>query len=69
MAKKAEQKKLYIAYGSNLNLPQMAVRCPTATVKGSGEIKGYELFISRCGYGRTKRGRQRACAAVGYLSP
>ena len=38
MAKKAEQKKLYIAYGSNLNLPQMAVRCPTATVKGSGEI-------------------------------
>lgn len=45
MAKKAEQKKLYIAYGSNLNLPQMAVRCPTATVKGSGEIKGYELLF------------------------
>ena len=25
---------LYIAYGSNLNLPQMANRCPTAEVVG-----------------------------------
>lgn len=45
MAKKAEQRKLYIAYGSNLNLPQMALRCPAATVKGPGEIKGYELLF------------------------
>ena len=27
--------KLYIAYGSNLNLPQMAGRCPTAKVVGA----------------------------------
>lgn len=36
---------LYIAYGSNLNLPQMAFRCPTAKVAGAGEIKDYELLF------------------------
>ena len=25
--------KLYVAYGSNLNLKQMAYRCPTATLE------------------------------------
>ena len=28
-------KKLYVAYGSNLNLPQMANRCPTAKLVGA----------------------------------
>ena len=32
---------LYIAYGSNLNLPQMALRCPTAEVVGKSEMKDY----------------------------
>lgn len=36
---------LYIAYGSNLNLPQMSFRCPTAKVVGVSEIKGYELLF------------------------
>ena len=35
--------KLYIAYGSNLNLEQMANRCPTAKVIGTSEIKDYKL--------------------------
>ena len=34
-----------MAYGSNLNLPQMGKRCPTATVAGTSEIKGYELLF------------------------
>lgn len=38
-------KMLYIAYGSNLNLPQMAHRCPTAKVVGASEIKDYELLF------------------------
>jgi len=38
-------KMLYIAYGSNLNLPQMAMRCPTAKVVGTSEIKDYELLF------------------------
>ena len=35
--------KKYIAYGSNLNLEQMARRCPTAKVIGIGFIKDYKL--------------------------
>lgn len=37
--------KLYIAYGSNLNLPQMEFRCPTARVVGTSELKDYELLF------------------------
>lgn len=37
--------KYYIAYGSNLNLRQMAYRCPGATVVGTGFIKGYQLLF------------------------
>lgn len=47
---------LYIAYGSNLNLPQMAFRCPTAKVVGASEIKDYGLLF--CG------GRRNAVATV-----
>lgn len=38
-------KRLYIAYGSNLNLQQMAKRCPTARVCGKGELKDYRLLF------------------------
>lgn len=42
MAKKSN-KKLYVAYGSNLHLGQMAYRCPEAKVYGAGVLKNYEL--------------------------
>lgn len=35
--------KKYIAYGSNLNLKQMAHRCPTAKVVGTTMLKDYQL--------------------------
>ncbi|MHB1455246.1 MAG: gamma-glutamylcyclotransferase family protein [Saccharofermentanales bacterium] len=38
-------KKYYIAYGSNLNLEQMANRCPTAKVVGSTVLKNYRLLF------------------------
>lgn len=38
-------KKLYIAYGSNLNLGQMSKRCPTAKVVGSSVIQDYSLVF------------------------
>ena len=46
------KEKIYIAYGSNLNLPQMAQRCPTAKVLGATEMKDYELLFrgSRTGF-------------------
>ena len=36
-------KKAYIAYGSNLNVSQMAHRCPDARVLGKAMLKGYKL--------------------------
>ena len=38
--------KLYMAYGSNLNLYQMAYRCPTAQVAGKAVLKDYELLFA-----------------------
>ena len=37
------KKQLYIAYGSNINLEQMAFRCPHSKVVGTSEIKNFEL--------------------------
>ena len=38
-----QKKQLYIAYGSNINLEQMAYRCPYSKVVGTSEIKNFEL--------------------------
>ena len=37
------EKRLYVAYGSNLNTYQMRYRCPTARLVGTGVVKDYEL--------------------------
>lgn len=37
-------RRLYVAYGSNLNLKQMALRCPTATVYGKGYLDNWKLI-------------------------
>lgn len=42
--------KFYIAYGSNLNLKQMANRCPTAKVLGASTMNGWRLLF-RGGHG------------------
>lgn len=38
--------KLYAAYGSNLNLEQMAYRCPNSIVHSKGVIEDYKLKFS-----------------------
>lgn len=45
--KELASEKLYVAYGSNLHLAQMARRCPDAKVYGSGIIKNYRLAFYR----------------------
>ena len=45
------KKKLYAAYGSNLNLGQMARRCPTARVLGASELKDHELLFRGARWG------------------
>ena len=37
--------RLYIAYGSNLNLEQMKRRCPTAEVMGKTILRGWSLWF------------------------
>ncbi|MBB2481074.1 gamma-glutamylcyclotransferase [Bacillus sp. APMAM] len=39
------KRKLYIAYGSNMDTEQMALRCPYARFSGISEINGYELLF------------------------
>ncbi len=39
------EKRYYIAYGSNLNIRQMRMRCPGARIIGTSEIPGYELLF------------------------
>lgn len=47
--------KIYGAYGSNMNLEQMAHRCPKAKVIGKGILKDYKL---------TFRGRYKGVANI-----
>ncbi|MDE6357551.1 MAG: gamma-glutamylcyclotransferase [Eubacteriales bacterium] len=56
--KNLENKRLYIAYGSNLHLEQMKHRCPTAKVVGKGVIEDYELLF-----------RQDVTSAVATVEP
>jgi gamma-glutamylcyclotransferase (GGCT)/AIG2-like uncharacterized protein YtfP len=41
--KMAEKTKLYVAYGSNMNLEQMSQRCPKAKNIGTGTLDDYKL--------------------------
>lgn len=38
-------KRYYIAYGSNLNVRQMRMRCPSARIIGTANLKDYELLF------------------------
>ena len=44
-------KRLYIAYGSNLNKEQMALRCPNAKPIAVGTLKDYRLVFQGHPYG------------------
>ena len=39
------EKRYYIAYGSNLNVRQMRMRCPSARIIGTSVLEDYELFF------------------------
>ena len=41
---------LYFAYGSNMNIEQMKLRCPGASLKGQGYILNWRYFINGNGY-------------------
>ena len=37
---------LYVAYGSNMNLEQMAYRCPNSKIVCNGELHGWKLVFN-----------------------
>lgn len=39
------EKRYYIAYGSNLNIPQMRMRCPGARIIGTSVLEGWRLLF------------------------
>ena len=39
------KKRYYLAYGSNLNIRQMRMRCPSARIIGTAAIQDYELLF------------------------
>lgn len=46
-----DSRRLYVAYGSNLNRVEMAVRCPQAQAVGVGELRDYRLVFRAGGRG------------------
>ena len=61
------KKRLYIAYGSNLNLPQMAARCPTAKPVGTAELKDFELLFRGARHGGVATVEPKTGSAVPIL--
>lgn len=57
--------KTYIAYGSNMNVDQMAYRCPGADLIGAGTLPGYEIVFR----GRTRGGVANIEKAEGKSVP
>lgn len=57
-------KKLYVAYGSNLNIAQMALRCPTAHIYGTGLVNNWELIYRGSMTGSYATIRRRKGSAV-----
>lgn len=49
------REKIYVAYGSNMNIHRMAKSCPFAKVLGVGELEDYKL---------TFRGKRRGVANI-----
>lgn len=37
------KRKTYLAYGSNMNMDQMAFRCPNAAILGTSTLNGWQL--------------------------
>jgi hypothetical protein len=62
-----EENTIYAAYGSNLNLEQMAYRCPYATVLGPGELPDYELVFRGGTRGAVATVEPKAGASVPVL--
>ena len=62
--------RYYLAYGSNLNMYQMLVRCPGARRRGWGKIPDYKLLYkgSKTGSYLTIEPKEGAYVPVGVFT-
>ena len=56
--------KIYAAYGSNMNIPQMKTRCPAASMVSTGYIHGYRLTFRGSGVANIERTQGRKVPVV-----
>ena len=59
-----EQRKYYLAYGSNLNIRQMRTRCPEARIVGTAVIPDCQLLFKGSGTGAYLTIERKTGAAV-----
>jgi len=50
-----QRSKHYFAYGSNMHVPSMRVRCPRARLIGAASLGEWEFFINAQGYASIRR--------------
>ena len=59
-----EKRTIYLAYGSNLNISQMAYRCPNAKPWGATILPDWKLeFWGGCGSAREHHSKERLLCA------
>ena len=47
----------YFAYGSNMHVPGMRIRCPRARLVGAASLRDWEFFINAQGYASIRQVR------------
>jgi gamma-glutamylcyclotransferase len=66
-APQAKPESLYFAYGSNLQLAQMAQRCPESRYMGIAYLHGYKFQINQRGYANVIPSSDDVVAGLCYL--
>ena len=62
--------RLYFAYGANLNIEHMRVRCPAANAAGPAALFGYRFLVNGCGWATVVADEAAAVHGVlWWLSP
>ena len=59
------EENLYFAYGSNLDLEQMAQRCPDAEIVGPVRLENYELRFRGSGFATVAPKKRQYCPRTG----
>lgn len=59
------EENLYFAYGSNLDLEQMAQRCPDAEIVGPVRLENYELRFCGSGFATVAPPERQRCLRTG----